>query len=125
MGICVSTPATNIKSNKRNLHRPKKFHGKVTSAKHANIDSRRVADFAMSKLLHMSLGKGSKNARKRTEVTNSTIHVTQVQWHEFDTNGIYLYTYLGFVNIFVCGKFYCLGYENLQLFSKRKPGSTL
>ncbi|KAL9667169.1 hypothetical protein QQ045_001518 [Rhodiola kirilowii] len=86
MGICVSIPAYDTKSNKRYQHRSKSCHGKVTKTKHVNTDSRRVADFAMSKLLHMSLGKSAKTTHKRTEVTNSTIHVTQVQWHEFDTN---------------------------------------
>ncbi|CAI9758676.1 unnamed protein product [Fraxinus pennsylvanica] len=96
MGGCVSTPALPSKQSKppkaRRKHNilSKKHHGKVLNSvlqrnKKRNGESGgRVTDFAVSEIVHTT------TTCRRSEVSNSTFHLTQLQWHhsQIDANGI-------------------------------------
>ncbi|KAL2523070.1 hypothetical protein Fot_27070 [Forsythia ovata] len=96
MGGCVSTPALTSKQSKppkvRGKHHAhsKKHHGKVLNLvlhgnKKRNSDSGgRVTDFAVSEFVRTT------TTCRRSEVSNSTFHLTQLQWHhsQIDANGI-------------------------------------
>lgn len=79
MGACVSTPGHTIKVNKRHhhRHRHKKFRGKnlislVEETKRRNSDVGphiTVSEFV-----------------RRSEVSNSKYHLTQLQWHHTQTD---------------------------------------
>ncbi|KAK6913298.1 Protein ENHANCED DISEASE RESISTANCE 2, C-terminal [Dillenia turbinata] len=97
MGGCLSSAReTNSKPIKaRRKHRSRKHH-KVVAAmtdggKKRNSDSgNRLTDFAVSEFLHMDFGKGGTTTCRRSEVSNSTFHLTQLQWHhsQIDNNVI-------------------------------------
>ncbi|CAA3001569.1 Hypothetical predicted protein [Olea europaea subsp. europaea] len=97
MGGCVSTPALPSKQSKppkaRRKHNvlSKKHHGKVLNLvlpgkkRKGNSESGvRVTDFAVSEIVHTT------TTCRRSEVSNSTFHLTQLQWHQsqIDANGI-------------------------------------
>ncbi|GAA0156881.1 hypothetical protein LIER_14267 [Lithospermum erythrorhizon] len=85
MGACVSTPSHTIRVKKKHYRRRvRKHRGK--HSKHANGLSDRskkrnsnggasITDFAVSEFVRTSTSCGN------AEVSNSTFHLTQVQWH--------------------------------------------
>ncbi|KAK6928159.1 Protein ENHANCED DISEASE RESISTANCE 2, C-terminal [Dillenia turbinata] len=97
MGGCLSSAKhTNSKPIKvRRKHRSRKCH-KVVAAipdggKKRNSESgNKLTDFAVSEFLHMGFGKGGTTTCRRSEVSNSTFHLTQLQWHhsQIDNNVI-------------------------------------
>ncbi|OWM64555.1 uncharacterized protein LOC116208300 isoform X2 [Punica granatum] len=95
MGACVSTPAKPTKVQKRYL-RHRKRRGKISTSAPDKIKKRssnagsRVTDFAVSEFIHMDFEKGETTTCRRSEVSNSTFHLTQLQWHlsQFDANVI-------------------------------------
>ncbi|KAM3286495.1 hypothetical protein P3S67_025294 [Capsicum chacoense] len=84
MGACVSTPAIPIKMRKKFPGRPRKYHGKHSkSVTKLNGDSgARVTDIAVSEFVHKT------TTCRRSECSNSKVHVTQMQWHhsQIDAN---------------------------------------
>ncbi|OMP00980.1 hypothetical protein COLO4_12235 [Corchorus olitorius] len=92
MGSCVSTPARRINTQRRHRHRSRKCHGKVSGSiadgtKKRTSDAR-VTDIAVSEYVHMDFQKGEATTCRRSELTNSTFHLTQLQWHlsQIDAN---------------------------------------
>ncbi|XP_030954354.1 uncharacterized protein LOC115976925 [Quercus lobata] len=96
MGACVSTPSKNIKSRKKHHHRFRKRHGKFSkkfpdgTKKRKSDAGNRLTDYALSEFVHMDFEKGATTTCRRSEVSNSTFHLTQLQWHhsQYDTNVI-------------------------------------
>jgi hypothetical protein len=94
MGACVSTPSKNIKSRKKHHRRFRKCHGKRSKpvsdgTKKRNSDAgNRLTDYSVSEFVHM-VENGATTTCRRSEVSNSTFHLTQLQWHhsEYDANG--------------------------------------
>ncbi|XP_073065170.1 uncharacterized protein [Primulina eburnea] len=95
MGACVSIPATTCKPSKiskvRKKHRGRSKKHHVNSVldvnkKRASDAGARVADFALSEFVHTT------TTCRRSEVSNSTFHLTQLQlqWHhsQIDANGV-------------------------------------
>ncbi|XP_019157150.1 PREDICTED: uncharacterized protein LOC109153715 isoform X2 [Ipomoea nil] len=90
MGICASTPSQTIQVKKKHHHRRrhKRHRGKVSSAviegnRKKNGDAAaRVTDIAVSEFVHTT------TTDKISEVSNSTFHLTQLQWHhsQIDAN---------------------------------------
>lgn len=95
MGACVSTPSKNIKSRKKHHRRFRKCHGKRSKpvsdgTKKRNSDAgNRLTDYSVSEFVHM-VENGATTTCRRSEVSNSTFHLTQLQWHhsEYDANVI-------------------------------------
>ncbi|XP_027153006.1 uncharacterized protein LOC113753111 [Coffea eugenioides] len=88
MGACVSTPSHNIKARRRPYYRPRKHKGKLSNNVADGIRKRnsdaRVADFSLSEFVHTT------TTCRRSEVSNATFHLTQLQWHhsQVDANVI-------------------------------------
>ncbi|TMW87553.1 hypothetical protein EJD97_019798 [Solanum chilense] len=79
MGACVSTPAIPIKMRRKFPGRPRKYHGK-NSKSASKING--VTDIAVSEFVHKT------TTCRRSECSNSKVHVTQMQWHhsQIDAN---------------------------------------
>ncbi|XP_004232199.1 uncharacterized protein [Solanum lycopersicum] len=81
MGACVSTPAIPIKMRRKLPGRPRKYHGKNSkSASKINGDAgSMVTDI---EFVHKT------TTCRRSECSNSKVHVTQMQWHhsQIDAN---------------------------------------
>lgn len=97
MGGCYSTPSQTIKPRRRRRHRFRKIHGrrKPTSAPDASMKrisdaGSRVTDYSVSKIVRMEFENGGTTTCRRSEVSNATYHVTQLQWHhsQSDANGL-------------------------------------
>lgn len=88
MGACVSTPSHNIKARRRPHHRPRKHKGKLSNNVADGIRKRnsdaRVTDFSLSEFVRTT------TTCRRSEVSNATFHLTQLQWHhsQVDANVI-------------------------------------
>ncbi|CAN4079412.1 unnamed protein product [Withania somnifera] len=84
MGGCVSTPAIPMKMRKKFPGHPRKFHGKNSkSVMKINSDAGgRVTDIAVSEFVQRT------TTCRRSECSNSKVHVTQMQWHhsQIDAN---------------------------------------
>lgn len=94
MGACVSSAATTSKPFRtvklRRKHRgcsKKHYLTSLTGGnRKRNSDTgARVTDFAVGEFVHTT------TTCRRSEVSNSTFHLTQLQWHhsQIDANGIY------------------------------------
>ncbi|GAB4831683.1 hypothetical protein Ancab_005696 [Ancistrocladus abbreviatus] len=92
MGGCYSTPSgqkpiKHIKTRNRFSRCSNKCHGKVTNfvsdgAMKPNIDMGGCpTDISVSQFVHMDFGKGETTTCRRSEMSNSTFHLTQLQWH--------------------------------------------
>lgn len=92
MGACVSASSRNIPSQKKH----QKCHGKISNSipkfakKRNSYEGNRVRDYAVSKFVHMDFENGATTTCRRSEVSNSTFHLTQLQWHhsQYDANVI-------------------------------------
>ncbi|KZV43400.1 hypothetical protein F511_21992 [Dorcoceras hygrometricum] len=93
MGACVSVPAATIKPSKitklRRKHCVRSKKHNVNSVpdgnrKRASDAGARVTDFALSEFVHTT------TTCRRSEVSNSTFHLTQLQWHhsQIDAGGV-------------------------------------
>lgn len=97
MGGCYSTPFQTTKPRRRRRHRFRKIRGRrrvPTSAPDASMKrisdaGSRVADYSVSKIVHMEFENGETTTCRRSEVSNGTFHVTQLEWHhsQSDANG--------------------------------------
>ncbi|XP_022774528.1 uncharacterized protein LOC111316716 isoform X3 [Durio zibethinus] len=85
MGSCVSTPAKKIYTERRPRRWSRKYHRKVsgciTDGTKKRTSDARVTDIAVSEYVHMDFEKGATTTCRRSEVSNSTFHLTQLQWH--------------------------------------------
>ncbi|XP_057979218.1 uncharacterized protein LOC131165424 [Malania oleifera] len=96
MGGCVSTQSKKIKSRTKYHHHLRKFRGKIAGfatdgTKKKNGDAgTRVTDFALSEFLHLDFEKGATTTCRKSQVSNSTFHLTQLQWlrSQLDANVI-------------------------------------
>ncbi|KAL5582238.1 hypothetical protein UlMin_014680 [Ulmus minor] len=99
MGGCVSTPSRKIKSRKKSRHHLNKLRGKIPRTvsdvtKKRNSDAGKpgkcVTDYAVSEFVRMDFEKGATTTCRRSEVSNATFHLTQLQWHhsQYDSNVI-------------------------------------
>ncbi|KAL8038576.1 hypothetical protein ABFX02_11G116800 [Erythranthe guttata] len=93
MGACVSspsiaTPSKTIKIRRKYRGRSKKrvINTITDGNRKRNSDAgARVTDFAVSEFVHTT------TTCRRSSVSNSTFHLTQMQWHhsQIDANGVY------------------------------------
>ncbi|KAI3462911.1 hypothetical protein Pfo_019574 [Paulownia fortunei] len=94
MGACVSSPSIatkpskTVKVRRKHCGRSKKRHlnSVADGNRKRNSDAgTRVTDFAVSEFVHTT------TTCRRSAVSNSTFHLTQLQWHhsQIDANGIY------------------------------------
>lgn len=93
MGACLSIPATTCKPSKiskvrrKYRGRSKKHHVNSVpdvNRKRASDAGTRVTDFGLSEFVHTT------TTCRRSEVSKSTFHLTQLQWHhsQIDANGV-------------------------------------
>ncbi|KAL6587539.1 hypothetical protein OROMI_000517 [Orobanche minor] len=91
MGACVSSPyivtkpLKTVKVRRKRIGRFKKRHvnGVADGNRKRNSEAGRVADFAVSEFVHTTT-----TTCRRSAVSNSTFHLTQMQW-QIESNGIY------------------------------------
>ncbi|XP_038904505.1 uncharacterized protein LOC120090878 [Benincasa hispida] len=104
MGSCVSTHAKIVPTKKKLHHhrrqsrkskgmRKSKGNSMVEGVKkrHSNAGGGSVVtDYAVSEFVHMDFEHGATTKCRRSEVSNSTFHLTQLQWQhsQYDANGI-------------------------------------
>ncbi|XP_012441413.1 uncharacterized protein LOC105766481 [Gossypium raimondii] len=85
MGSCVSTSDKRITTQKRNRPWSKKCRGKLSGSVSDGSKKRKsngcVTDIAVSEYVRMDFEKGATTTCRRSEVSNSTFHLTQLQWH--------------------------------------------
>ncbi|QHO09208.1 uncharacterized protein DS421_14g479290 [Arachis hypogaea] len=85
MGSCVSVPSDAIQAPKK-LHRTivrrsRKISNPAINGTKKRISNggARVMDYSLSEFVHMDFENGAKTTCKRSEVSNSAFHLTQVQ----------------------------------------------
>ena len=99
MGGCVSVYCEKAqpKPHKRQFGRFRKRHGKITtsipdvSMKRLSDAGSHVTDFAVSEYVHLDFEKGASTTCKRSDMSNMTFHLTQLQWNhsQIDVNGLF------------------------------------
>ncbi|OIV90233.1 hypothetical protein TanjilG_01429 [Lupinus angustifolius] len=93
MGGCMSVPT-------HPLDKPRKLHRRIIrrrrkilnpaldgSKKRISDAGARVTDYSVSEFVHMDLENGLTTTCRHSEVTNSTFHVTQLEWHHSQYDG--------------------------------------
>ncbi|PIA62892.1 hypothetical protein AQUCO_00200719v1 [Aquilegia coerulea] len=95
MGGCVSTPNKRVKPHRR-YPRPGIGRRKVPSIvpgfsglpKKRKSNARKGTDFSLREFVHVNFENGETTTCRRSEVSNSQFHLTQLQWHhsQFDSN---------------------------------------
>jgi len=100
MGGCVSTPARRIGTRRKRRHRFGNRKVKISGASSISDNGAKkkngeagpclTADYAVSEFVRMDFEKGETATCLRSEVANSTFHLTQLQWHrsQCDSNVI-------------------------------------
>lgn len=96
MGGCVSTPSKKIRTRKKLHHQFGKYGKKISSSipraikKRKSSAGNRVTDYAVSEFVHLDFESGTTTTCRRSEVSNSTFHLTQLQWlhSQYDGNGM-------------------------------------
>ncbi|XP_027352662.1 uncharacterized protein LOC113863318 isoform X2 [Abrus precatorius] len=110
MGGCVSVPSNAMKAPKKLHRRMVKGRRKVPNAIPIDIKKRnsnagsRVTDYSVSEFVHMmNFENGATTTCRRSEVSNSAFHLTQLQWHhsqyDADANSCQEETYFDSVSI--------------------------
>ncbi|XP_059648804.1 uncharacterized protein LOC132294822 [Cornus florida] len=97
MGGCASKPNRKIRSHKKYFYRLGKCRRKISSSvpvvpmERLSDAESHVRDFAVSEFVHLAFEKGAAATCGRSEVSNLTFHLTQLQWddNQLDANGIY------------------------------------
>lgn len=92
MGVCMSTASIPIKPQRKYRIRRRKFHGKHAKAIHDG--TRKMNNDAGTRVV-------TTTTCRRSEVSNSTFHLTQMQWHqEIDANGILYVSLMKIISFF-------------------------
>lgn len=94
MGACVSTPSASIKSQKKRHRRLKKWRGKISNSvadgtvKQNSDAGTDKTDYAIREFVQMDIEMGASGPLRRSDVSRSTFHLTQLQWHhsQYDEN---------------------------------------
>ncbi|KAL7260708.1 hypothetical protein ACSBR1_006386 [Camellia fascicularis] len=98
MGGCASKPSRKIKTHKKYLKRYHRCGRKIsTPVPIAPIErlsdaGNSLEDFAVSEFVRVDFEKGATTTCRRSEVSNLTLHLTQLQWNhsQIDSNGMFL-----------------------------------
>ncbi|KAM1922362.1 hypothetical protein ACFX15_020429 [Malus domestica] len=91
MGVCVSKPNETINPHQKKVHRLGKRRSKGKKTK--KVASVAIPDApkrrSVSEFVHLDFEKGAATTCKRSEVSNGTYHLTQLQWNhsQIDANG--------------------------------------
>ncbi|GKU99622.1 hypothetical protein SLEP1_g12439 [Rubroshorea leprosula] len=94
MGICASTQSGSPRPTRKYINRHRKCHGKIAASipdgpiKRLSDAGSRIRDFALSEYVHLDFEKGAATTCKRSEMSNKTFHLTQLQWSQIDANGL-------------------------------------
>ncbi|XP_043687096.1 uncharacterized protein LOC122638277 [Telopea speciosissima] len=96
MGGCVSAQGKRIRPRRKYSHRSGKCRGKFSASvpdaanKRLSDAGNRVTDISVSGFVHVDFDKGATTTCRRSEVSNLTFHLTQLQWHhsQIDANVI-------------------------------------
>lgn len=105
MGGCVSKSNRRIKTSRNGCQRSGRKRRGVIATSIPDVPMRRISDagncvrdFGVSEFVHLGFEKGAATtACKRSEVSNMTFHLTQLQWNhgQVDQNGgMYIYKYI-------------------------------
>lgn len=88
MGGCVSVPSHAIKAPKKLRRRIVRRRRRKISSSAANDINKlnnnggmHVTDYSVSEYVHMDFENGAKTKCRRSEVSNSAYHLTQLEWH--------------------------------------------
>ncbi|TQD89280.1 hypothetical protein C1H46_025129 [Malus baccata] len=90
MGVCYSRPHETIKAHQKKVHRSGKRRSKGRKTK--KVASAAIPDApkrqSVSEFVHLDFEKGAATTCKRSEVSNGTFHLTQLQWNhsQIDAN---------------------------------------
>ncbi|KAF7828013.1 DUF1336 family protein [Senna tora] len=98
LGGCASKSKEKSKTRWRNRHKHGKSQGKGNiptvvpdmPMKRLSNGGSHVGDFSLGDLVHLDFEKGASTTCRRSEVSNMTFHVTQLQYHshsQIDGNG--------------------------------------
>ncbi|XP_042500236.1 uncharacterized protein LOC122078348 [Macadamia integrifolia] len=95
MGGCVSTQKKRIRPRRKH-RRLNKCRGKISASvpdapnKRLSDAGNRVTDISVSEFVHVDYDKGATTTCRRSEVSNMTFHLTQLQWlhSQIDANVI-------------------------------------
>ncbi|GLT27608.1 hypothetical protein SLA2020_025930 [Shorea laevis] len=94
MGGCVSTQSGSPRPTRKYINRHRKCHGKIAASipdipiKRLSDAGSRIRDFALSEYVHLDFERGAATTCKRSEMSNKTFHLTQLQWSQIDANGL-------------------------------------
>ncbi|XP_047154160.1 uncharacterized protein LOC124825562 isoform X2 [Vigna umbellata] len=91
MGGCVSVPSNAIKGPRNLRRRITRRRQKISSSmpipipddiilQRSGSAGGRVTDYSVSEFVHMDFENGATTACRRSEVSNSVFHLTQLQW---------------------------------------------
>ncbi|TKY65143.1 hypothetical protein E2542_SST07999 [Spatholobus suberectus] len=88
MGGCMSVPSNAIKAPRKIRRRIVKRRQKISNSipndiikKRNSNAGARVTDYSVSEFVHMDFENGATTTCRRSEVSNSSFHLTQLQWH--------------------------------------------
>lgn len=94
MGGCVSTANARPRTHRKHLHKSSKRRGKISTSI-SDVPIKRfsdsgIGDFAVSEFVHLDFEKGAATTCRRSETSNKTFHLTQLQWNhsQIDAKGI-------------------------------------
>lgn len=87
MGSCASVPCSAMKAPKKIRRQITKRRRKISSSvpnaiikkRNSNAGSR-VTDYSVSEFVHMDFENGATTTCRRSQVSNSSFHLTQLQW---------------------------------------------
>lgn len=91
MGGCVSTAS---RKTRKNVRKSGKRRGKVSTSI-PDVPIKRFSDSAIgdyiSEYVHLEFEKGAATTCRRSEASNKTFHLTQLQWNhsQIDANGLF------------------------------------
>lgn len=112
MGGCVSVPSTAIKAPRKLRRRIiRRRRRKITNSapndikKMHNNGGLQVTDYSVSEFVHMDFENGATTKCRRSEVSNSAYHLTQLEWrhsqYDADANCIIFFYLISFFHFFL------------------------
>lgn len=94
MGACVSTQNARVKPytrrRRRSAQRSAKITTTMTDAPIKRLSDAGIRDFDLREFVHPDFEKGTTTTCRRSEMSNKTFHLTQLQWNhgQIDSNRI-------------------------------------